>query len=88
MEGAADAGDAGERVPVRAAVTGLELLCLESIVMDASRRLNSWGTLVHMVTCVYMFRMHSHLCIHGYQHRYDCVGKSVCIFEYECILSC
>ena len=41
MEGAADAGDAGERVQVRAAVTGLELLYLESIVMDASRRLNS-----------------------------------------------
>ena len=47
-----------------------------------------------MATCVWNYMhvhnygMHSHLCIHGYQHLYDCAGKSVCIFGYECILSC
>ena len=40
MERGADAGDAGERALVRAAVPGLELLYLDSIVMDASRKLN------------------------------------------------
>lgn len=39
MEGAADAGNAGERVLVNGRI-GLELLYLESIVMDAARRPN------------------------------------------------